>query len=37
MFLADMLGTTWWTLLCIGGGFVAGVMLSGWVKALIGK
>jgi hypothetical protein len=37
MLLADFLGTTWWTVLCIGGGFIAGVAFSGWVKSFLNK
>jgi len=37
MFLADFLGMTWWSVLCIGGGFIAGVVLSGWIKRWLHK
>ena len=37
MMLADVLGTVWWTALMAGGGFVLGVLLSSYIKALLEK
>jgi len=37
MILADVLGMTWWTILMAGGGFVAGVLMSGFIKSLINR
>ena len=37
MMLADVLGTMWWTALMAGGGFVFGVLLSGYIKSLLDR
>ena len=37
LFLADMLGTTWWTILMFGGGFVLGVFMSSMIKNMLNR
>ena len=35
--ISEVLGTTWWSILCLGVGFVLGVFLSNKVKAIINR
>lgn len=35
--MSELLGTTWWTLLCFGTGFCFGVLMANKVKALLGR
>ena len=35
--MASFLGTIWWTLLCVGGGFVGGIMMAKQVKRFLHK
>jgi len=37
MMLADVLGNMWWTALMAGGGFVLGVIMSGYIKSLLDR